>query len=315
MNLKRTLAAALAALTIISSQTPVEAHASGIDWGRYSCTYFSDHMGKRSRKLYKDVSAQAQKIMKSGADYKQITVKYKDLTNSEVTDVLKVWKQTEAQYFFTGDDYGYRYDYKKGKKSDRHSGKAIITIDKRYQSGSARRKAKRTFKRNIDAILKKASEGETQIEKERIVHDALDKRLTWDDSDYKSKQSSASSLIRKETVCAGYAAAFSVLMNAQGIPTISVTSPHHEWNEIYLDNNWYNVDVTFDDPIANNETNNYPDGENIIYNYFNISDSTLKSMDNKHNIESYWDKNKRPECRGDYEMEQDDDDDWLADEE
>lgn len=68
-------------------------------------------------------------------------------------------------------------------------------------------------------------------------------------------------LIKHRAVCAGYASAFDVMCKAVGIESKIITGSasnniNHAWNQIKLDDEWYNVDVTFEDAIINNSTNN-----------------------------------------------------------
>ena len=65
-------------------------------------------------------------------------------------------------------------------------------------------------------------------------------------------------LINKETVCEGYSRAFKAVMDDLNIPCViacgsAVNSSdeieNHAWNYVRLDNKWYAVDVTWDDPI------------------------------------------------------------------
>ncbi len=62
-------------------------------------------------------------------------------------------------------------------------------------------------------------------------------------------------------VCSGYSNAFFLLCNAMNIPVVSVVGymdrkdpndPNeigHEWNEVFIENRWYCVDVTANDPV------------------------------------------------------------------
>lgn len=50
-------------------------------------------------------------------------------------------------------------------------------------------------------------------------------------------------------VCQGYALAFKVLMNRAGVPCCYVNGVGHAWNGVQLDDTWYYVDVTWDDPV------------------------------------------------------------------
>ena len=63
-------------------------------------------------------------------------------------------------------------------------------------------------------------------------------------------QSAYSALVLGTTVCAGYSAAYQMLCNALGIDAVSITSTTHEWNEVRLNDSWYNVDCTWDDSTS-----------------------------------------------------------------
>ena len=55
------------------------------------------------------------------------------------------------------------------------------------------------------------------------------------------------------------------------IPNIKVSTDTHVWNAVYLDNNWYHIDVTNDDI-----------GNNISYEFFML-DSEDIHYDENHN--------------------------------
>ena len=61
-----------------------------------------------------------------------------------------------------------------------------------------------------------------------------------------------------EAVCEGYARAFKYLMDGLNIPCVLVSgtaqnsqgqTETHAWNYVQINNNWYAVDVTWDDPV------------------------------------------------------------------
>lgn len=62
------------------------------------------------------------------------------------------------------------------------------------------------------------------------------------------------------TSCTGYAMAFQMIMNDCKIPCLYQTNELHAWNIVQIDNNWYNIDVTWDDKGKDNG--------NITYEYF-----------------------------------------------
>lgn len=97
-------------------------------------------------------------------------------------------------------------------------------------------------------------------------------------------------LVNHKATCSGYAKAFDLLAKSCGLSSTIVTGTGinskgieapHAWNQIYLDGEWYNVDVTWEDPITNVEV-----GFNQLFNnYINCTDaefSTNHIRDNGH---------------------------------
>lgn len=82
-----------------------------------------------------------------------------------------------------------------------------------------------------------------------------------------------------------------MLTNAAGLETVSVTSATHGWNRTKLGNQWYNVDLTWDD------------GTPISYQFFNKSDATMEKYDGSsresHTQNHYYD-GVAPGCESDY---------------
>ncbi len=82
-------------------------------------------------------------------------------------------------------------------------------------------------------------------------------------------------LIDGQSVCEGYTEAFDLLCYLSGIEcievdgtgeTASVSGPH-AWNKVKVDGVWYNVDVTWDDPVSSSPV--------LRYDYFLISDEKM----------------------------------------
>ncbi|MBR1759400.1 MAG: hypothetical protein IJ744_11870 [Lachnospiraceae bacterium] len=80
-------------------------------------------------------------------------------------------------------------------------------------------------------------------------------------------------LLEGNAVCAGYAKTFLYLCQLSGIECGYVTGhskgESHAWNVVKLDDVWYWVDVTWGDPVSNNEK---PGNNFINYNYLTFSD-------------------------------------------
>ena len=92
------------------------------------------------------------------------------------------------------------------------------------------------------------------------IHDYLVDNIEYDQT-YNSlgTYSIYGALINKKSVCEGYAKAFKYLLNSVGINCEIVQgeatnskgeSESHAWNAVKLNDKWYLVDVTWDDPIV-----------------------------------------------------------------
>lgn len=77
-------------------------------------------------------------------------------------------------------------------------------------------------------------------------------------------------LIQGKAVCQGYADAFQLIMNRLGIEcgiaTGSTDRGDHAWNYVKLDDGYYWIDLTWDDPSMENNENI------ILHNYFLLND-------------------------------------------
>lgn len=92
------------------------------------------------------------------------------------------------------------------------------------------------------------------------IHDYLIDNNEYDQT-YKSigTYTIYGSLVKHSSVCEGYAKAFKYLLNAAGIQceliqgtatNSSGKTESHAWNAVYLNDKWYFVDATWDDPIV-----------------------------------------------------------------
>ncbi len=83
-------------------------------------------------------------------------------------------------------------------------------------------------------------------------------------------------------VCDGYSDTFRIFMLLNNIPCLTVSGyagGDHAWNQVCLSGNWYNLDVTWDDPVKSGSSS----GDRKIYTYFLKSD---EKMSKDHTVES-----------------------------
>ena len=124
-------------------------------------------------------------------------------------------------------------------------------------------------------------------DKIKIFHDYLAAYNSYDEdmakngkSEYHS-DSAVGALLEGKAICSGYTDALSLFLDKIGIENVRVASNSHVWNALKLNNTWYHIDMTWDDPIVIG-------GANIIqYDYFMI---TTKELENKNNDEHIFNK-------------------------
>lgn len=137
------------------------------------------------------------------------------------------------------------------------------------------------YQKYMDVLAQTTSDKQTDYQNELAIHDYIVSNFSYvnqPDTRYNAYQA----LINGEGVCSGYTECFKTFMDLLGIEnnTISGESSgeRHIWNEVKLDNEWYQVDVTWDDPINGNN-------QNIDHSYFNITDADME-------LDHTWDSNQ-----------------------
>ena len=154
------------------------------------------------------------------------------------------------------------------------------------------KKAIEVFK--AEHITEDMSDFEKEIEIIRYLVDTIsyDWRNYQEDSIPDDSYTSYGALVKQIAVCDGYAKTFVNMADACGMETKRVSGTAggpHAWNRIKLDGQWYNVDVTWEDPIdeENEPYNNYG-YEKLRNRYINVTDEQL-AWDHQ------WDRDRYPE--------------------
>jgi len=121
----------------------------------------------------------------------------------------------------------------------------------------------------------------TICEKLKYIHDYLIKLIVYKYGDDYNKYNIYGALIDHESVCEGYAEAFTFISQLTNIPTIIVNSETHEWNFVKMDDDkWYAMDVTYDDPKIGNMEFKSGNDKNKKYDYFLIGTESSIITDN-----------------------------------
>lgn len=123
------------------------------------------------------------------------------------------------------------------------------------------------------------------VEKARILHDYIVTHCEYDtrgiDNPKPEFRTAYDVLVRHGAVCEGYVMAYRYLLALAGVESEEVVSKKmkHCWSYLHLNDHWYHVDVTWDDPIFAGKPSNY-----VSHSNFLLSDSAIRAK--KH---SDWD--------------------------
>ena len=177
------------------------------------------------------------------------------------------------EYFWSK---GYSYFVKSDTKMVT---KVCLQCQEEYYDGNTRYQMWNTMDKEIQSYLDLIVGVRSDYEKELILHDAIAENVTYayiegtntpETARWAHTIESVFSPERESAVCEGYAKAFQLLLNAAGIDCVYVvgkaSGSGHAWNQVYIEDQWYNVDLTWDDT-----------GNKGSHKYFNVKDSTFLS--------------------------------------
>ena len=115
-------------------------------------------------------------------------------------------------------------------------------------------------------------------DKIRVFHDYLastnkyDKAKEINNSDYHS-DTAIGTLFEGYSICSGYSDTMAIFLSKLNLENVKVITKKHVWNAVKINDTWYHIDLTWDDPIVYN-------GDDIIsHDYFLITTDELLRKD------------------------------------
>ena len=78
-----------------------------------------------------------------------------------------------------------------------------------------------------------------------------------------------------KAICGGYSDIMSIYLYLLNIPNYRIATNEHVWNLVYVDDKWLHLDLTWDDPVTNDGS------EQLLYDYFLIDTNTLLEKDSE----------------------------------
>lgn len=141
------------------------------------------------------------------------------------------------------------------------------------------------YDKAANKILKKFTDETSAYKKIKIIHDEIINNTVYD-LDTPDCGNLYGTLVDNKAKCDGYAKAFTYVCGKAGIRTVTVIGNDlttnskengHMWNKVYYNKKWYNIDVTWDDPVSDMK-------DNLQYDYFMVSDKALKNTHEEDNL-------------------------------
>lgn len=147
-------------------------------------------------------------------------------------------------------------------------------------------------------LMDYTDENMTPYEKELAIHDKLCELVDYDNfelnvlsSHDEDSETPYGALVLGKAICSGYALTFNLLVEMAGIECITVkglnrSEDEHLWNLVKLDDEWYGVDLTWDDLHTD---------AGILYvkhRFFNRDDAFFEENDHS------WKKSNYPSAQG-----------------
>lgn len=250
----------------ISSLEDSKITGSNYSFNTIDNVYYSI-LDDNEKELYKQVYANIEAVEKN---FKPVV----NINKDKLGDIIEAVYNDHPELFWVDTNYSYKY-INEGE---------VVQITLFYNSTSKNLdQAKELFNEKTNKIIEEASKYTENYFKEKYVHDTLIEMNTYDDNE-KLNQSAYSAIVTGKTVCAGYSRAFMYIMNKLGIRTYYITGDSggdHSWNIVELDNEYYNVDITWDAQ------------KKISYRYFNVPDSIFTKTHIRKDLSIYL-----PVCRG-----------------
>lgn len=156
-----------------------------------------------------------------------------------------------------------------------------ITVNKAYSNEEITE-----INKVVDKVIEEKITNSTPTkEKIKIIHDYIIDNTQYDKLKYENKEDKTYKsntaygvLIEGYGTCNGYADAMAIFLDKMNIINYKISNNEHIWNLVYLDEKWYHLDLTWDDPISDMNINRDT--------YFLITTKTLEKLnDGTHNFD------------------------------
>lgn len=185
-----------------------------------------------------------------------------NLNKDEAGRMMERVVYDHPEYFYLNVSYNYSLDWQDN----------VTTLYFTYHyEGDARQAAIEEYESLMGDLYDLGSEEWSDLETVLFYHDYLAAHYAYD---AELAIFDAYTFVKTgEGVCQSYALVFDALMSHFDIPCTFAQSRNlnHIWNLIFLDGEWYYVDVTWDDPMVYNRGENVDRPGSAMHDYFLLS--------------------------------------------
>ncbi len=166
-------------------------------------------------------------------------------------------------------------------------GEVVVNVEKMYSDEEID-----IINENIDKVIsEKIKSTMSDKEKIKVIHDYIINNTKYDIESKKiyennkaiyqySSNKASGPVLYKLALCGGYTDYMMLFLEKLNILSFKISSDNHIWNAIYLNNKWYHLDLTWDDPVTSNHK------DLLLHDYFLLTtDALLKKDKTEHNFD------------------------------
>lgn len=148
---------------------------------------------------------------------------------------------------------------------------AIVYAYKTQDTSYLNSRQTELYNKYLEVIDDYTSPSRSDCANELSIHDYLVAHIVYEEQE-DTIYNAYDAMIKGKSVCSGYTEAFKTFMDILGIENAVLTGTagdqQHVWNMVKLDDEWYQVDVTWDDSDES-------DAATVDHSYFNLTDADM----------------------------------------
>ncbi|SFL13025.1 Transglutaminase-like superfamily protein [Paenibacillus sp. 1_12] len=214
----------------------------------------------------KDLQAKLDTAIQSKSASYSVTYTGGALTKTNVNNMLAAIYEADDYLLYSTKSYGYTLA----------SDKEYSTINLTFTYWETADQSRNVAAKVSDILAEIITPDMNDFQKEKAIHDWIVSNLSYDTT--MVQHSAYAGLFGgKKTVCQGYALLAYRMLTDAGLENkiIEGTSGGqlHTWNLVKLEGNWYHLDTTWDDPVADTSGK-------TVYSYYNLTDAQIKTNHN-----------------------------------